>query len=96
MTEPRKFLQHNKVNKEEHVQMDIHDNQKCPDCLSTSIETEWADEALEYGNKQPVTVLWVKIPVRKCKNCGLLYTDEQTEQIQQDAVSNHLKMKEQA
>lgn len=70
----------------------MNDNKECPDCLSTEVETQWTDDAFEYGDK-PVTVIRVKIPVRKCKSCGLQYTDEQTEQIRQDAVSNHLKMK---
>jgi len=66
---------------------------KCPDCLRTTIITNWEVDNFKYGIGENPAELSVKVPVRSCSNCGIKFTDYISEDLREETVGAYLKMK---
>ncbi len=62
----------------------------CPNCDSKKIGTEYRTEDFAYGEGAKSTKLRVKIPVRRCSNCGLEYEDHEAFDVRHGAICDHL------
>src|SRR5437660_10670794 len=62
----------------------------CPECGHSVIETRWADCPFPYGTGPETVELNVRLPVRKCANCGFEFLDEEAEDLRHEAVCRHL------
>lgn len=60
----------------------------CPDCESKRITTKTIDHRFPYGREN--LVLSARIPLRKCKECGTEFFDDEAENLIQKAVCHHL------
>lgn len=64
----------------------------CPECDSEDISTSYENETVPYGSGTEATNLTCTVPVRKCKACGLSFTDDEAAEIRHEAVCRHLKV----
>lgn len=64
----------------------------CPSCNSSNITEEWENQEFEYGTEG--VKLFAKVPVIKCQECELSFTDFRGEELRQDAVNNYLNTKQ--
>jgi len=62
----------------------------CPDCNAVDIETTHVDDSFTYGEGPIPATLHVRLPVRKCGNCGLTFLDREAEDLRHAAVCRHL------
>lgn len=64
----------------------------CPSCENGAITTRLVEDEFQYGEGDDAAMLQVTLPLRECKQCGLAYFDEESEEIRHDAVCKHLKI----
>lgn len=67
-------------------------SQRCPECESADIVTSYEVETVPYGSGDEAIGLTCRVPVRKCRNCGFAFTDDQAAEIRHEAVCRHLKV----
>ena len=66
----------------------------CPACESQRVTESFVTELFQYGAGDDAIELSVRIPICKCAECGLEYTDERAEHLKHSAVCRHLKILE--
>lgn len=66
----------------------------CAQCESSSVETEWKEENIPYGQDKDCALLMVNVPVRKCLVCKFEYTDWEAEELRDIAVQKHIGYRE--
>jgi putative zinc finger/helix-turn-helix YgiT family protein len=62
----------------------------CPSCGHSELETQWIDCPFPYGIEPDTVELDVRLPVRKCCQCGFEFFDEEAEDLRHEAVCQHL------
>lgn len=62
----------------------------CPECGSERIVTEAIDHRFPYGQEDSAVELSARIPVRRCKECGDEFLDDEAEDLMHEAVCRHL------
>lgn len=66
----------------------------CPACDSQRVTEEFTSETFQYGSGNDAIALSVRVPLCRCTECGLNYTDERAEKIKHSAVCRHLRILE--
>ena len=61
----------------------------CPQCEEKQVATSIQDYKYVYGTGESAVRLNVKIPVHKCLQCELQYTDWEAEEIKHNALCQH-------
>lgn len=62
----------------------------CPACESQRVTEKFVMEPFEYGSGDDAVTLSIRVPLCKCAECGLEYTDDRAELLRHSAVCNHL------
>ena len=66
--------------------------QRCPECESSDINTSYEIETVPYGSGDKTVNLTCRVPVRKCGDCGTVFTDDQAADIRHEAVCRYLRV----
>lgn len=64
----------------------------CPACENQAVYERWSDESFEYGVGDNSVPLNVRLPLCRCNNCGLEFTDHRAEELRHAAICRHLKL----
>jgi putative zinc finger/helix-turn-helix YgiT family protein len=64
----------------------------CPACGSQDVAEQWEDDVFDYGSGENAAKLSTLVPVCRCRNCGLDYTDDRAEKNRHAAVCRHLRI----
>lgn len=62
----------------------------CPQCGHSELETQRINSPFPYGTGADTVELDVRLPVRKCVQCGFEFFDEEAEDLRHEAVCHHL------
>ena len=64
----------------------------CPACESQRVTEKFVMESFEYGSGDDAVPLSIRVPLYKCADCGLEYTDDRAEHLRHSAICNHLSI----
>lgn len=71
----------------------MSDENTCIDCGSVCVDTKWINHSFPYGFGDSAVELTVRVPVRKCLECGEEWLDYVAENLMQEEVNSYTKEK---
>lgn len=74
----------------EELHMEGKETPACPECGHSEMDTRWEDCSFTYGSGTDAVEISVRLPVRKCRQCGFEFFDEEAEDLRHEAVCRHL------
>jgi putative zinc finger/helix-turn-helix YgiT family protein len=74
----------------EELRLEDKETPVCPECGHSEIDTHWEDCPFPYGSGADAVEIAVHLPVRKCRQCGFEFLDEEAEDLRHEAVCRHL------
>ncbi|MEK8021065.1 MAG: type II TA system antitoxin MqsA family protein [Candidatus Parabeggiatoa sp.] len=74
------------------IQFPQSEPKQCPVCEEDQVQTSLETNTLTYGVGSDAVELTVTIPVKTCHLCGFRFTDDIAEEIEHEAVCQHLSV----
>jgi putative zinc finger/helix-turn-helix YgiT family protein len=69
---------------------ELVDSSVCPECGHPEVDTLWTNCPFVYGSGGDAVTIDARLPVRKCRQCGFEFFDEEAEDLKHEAVCRHL------